>query len=284
MLFRSAGTVVESNSPEFKAGDEVLVTGYEIGERHWGGYTQLNRLKADWLIPRPEALSLKQTMIIGTAGLTAMLSVMALEAHGLTPDDQRELVVTGASGGVGSMAVAILGRLGYNVVASTGKPGAHDYLSQLGARGFIDRSELTPEAKRPLESERWAGAVDAVGGAIEDAAGAVAGAAGDVVDAIGDAASDVGDLAADAADKAGEILGKAATVAGDAATIAKRVAERLFDGMIDSWKAATEDPWDALKLAAFATVLSPVSLAMTAAEIGKATVEETEKKIDERNA
>ena len=128
------------------------------------------------------------------------------------------------------------------------------------------------------------GAVDAVGGAIEDAAGAVADAAGDVVDAIGDAASDVGDLAADAADKAGEILGKAATVAGDAATIAKRVAERLFDGMIDSWKAATEDPWDALKLAAFATVLSPVSLAMTAAEIGKATVEETEKKIDERNA
>lgn len=159
-----AGTVVESNSAKFKAGDKVLVTGYEIGERHWGGYTQLNRLKSDWLVPLPSELTLRQAMVIGTAGLTAMLSVMALESHGLTPADQREVVVTGASGGVGSMAVAILGQLGYNVVASTGKSQAHDYLRRLGARSLIDRRELTPESKRPLESERWAGAVDAVGG------------------------------------------------------------------------------------------------------------------------
>jgi len=163
-----AGTVAESNSAEFKPGDEVLITGYEIGERHWGGYTQRNRVKPEWLVPLPQGLSLKQVMIIGTAGLTAMLSVMALEEQGLTPQAQRDVVVTGASGGVGSMAVAILTQLGYNVVASTGKTEAHDYLRSLGAGSFIDRSELSTPSKRPMESERWAGAVDAVGGATTD--------------------------------------------------------------------------------------------------------------------
>lgn len=163
-----AGTVVESKSPKFKAGDKVLINGYEIGEKHWGGYTQMNRVNAEWLVPVPERLSLPQTMAIGTAGYTAMLSVMALEAQGLTPDDQREVVVTGAAGGVGSMAVALLGKLGYNVVASTGRAETHDYLRSLGAKDFIDRRLLGEPSKRPLESERWAGAVDAVGGSTTD--------------------------------------------------------------------------------------------------------------------
>jgi acrylyl-CoA reductase (NADPH) len=159
-----AGTVLESTSANFKAGDSVLVTGYEIGERYWGGYTQLTRVKSDWLIPVPARLNLRQAMALGTAGLTAMLSVTALEAQGLTPEDQREVVVTGAAGGVGSLAVAILGQLGYNVVASTGRAAAHGYLCTLGAQDTIDRSILTTPSNRPLESERWAGAIDAVGG------------------------------------------------------------------------------------------------------------------------
>lgn len=159
-----AGTVLESASPAFKAGDEVILTGFETGERYWGGFTQLNRVRSETLVPLPQGLSLQQAMTLGTAGLTAMLSVMALEEHGLTPSDQREVVVTGAAGGVGSVAVAILSRLGYNVVASTGRPETHDYLSLLGARSFIDRAELATPSKRPLESERFAGAVDAVGG------------------------------------------------------------------------------------------------------------------------
>ncbi len=163
-----SGTVVESESPKFKAGDRVLINGYEIGERYWGGFTQLNRVKSEWLVPVPDTFSLKQAMIIATAGYTAMLSVMALEEHGLTPADQREVVVTGAAGGVGSMAVALLGRLGYNVVASTGRVETHDYLRSLGARDFIDRSVLATPSKKPLESERWAGAVDAVGGSTLD--------------------------------------------------------------------------------------------------------------------
>jgi len=163
-----AGTVVESASAGFTAGDKVLINGYEIGEKHWGGYTQLNRVKAGWLVPLPQGLSLKQAMAIGTAGYTAMLSVMALEEHGLSPKDQREVVVTGASGGVGSMAVALLANLGYNVTTSTGSPQAHDYLRQLGARNFVDRELLADSFKRPLESERWAGAVDAVGGSTLD--------------------------------------------------------------------------------------------------------------------
>ncbi len=163
-----SGVVLESVSPDYKAGDQVLVTGYDIGERYWGGYTQRTRLKSDWLVPLPTGLSLKQAMEIGTAGFTAMLSVMALEAHGLTPQDQREVIVTGAAGGVGSMAVAILGRLGYNVVASTGRTETHEYLRALGARDFIGRNVLATPTKRLLESERWAGAVDAVGGSTLD--------------------------------------------------------------------------------------------------------------------
>ncbi|MCB0155951.1 MAG: oxidoreductase, partial [Anaerolineae bacterium] len=159
-----AGTVVESHSPDFKPGDEVILTGYEHGESRWGGFTQLNRVRAEHLVPLPEGLSLRQAMAIGTAGLTAMLSVMALEAQGLTPADQREVVVTGAAGGVGSTAVAILGGLGYNVVASTGRAETHDYLARLGAKAFIDRELLATPSKRPLERERWAAAVDAVGG------------------------------------------------------------------------------------------------------------------------
>jgi len=159
-----AGSVVESDSPDFKPGDEVILTGFEHGESRWGGFTQLNRVRAEHLVALPAGLSLRQAMAIGTAGLTAMLSVMALEAQGLTPAEQREVVVTGAAGGVGSTAVAILSGLGYNVVASTGRAETHDYLAQLGARTFIERELLATPSKRPLESERWAAAVDAVGG------------------------------------------------------------------------------------------------------------------------
>ncbi len=158
-----AGAVVESALPAFKPGEQVVLTGWGIGETHWGGFAQMARVKAEWLVPLPEGLTLKQAMGIGTAGFTAMLSVMALEEHGLTPADQREVVVTGAAGGVGSVAVAILVKLGYNVVASTGRAELHDYLKQLGATQILDRAALAKPG-RPLESERWAGAVDTVGG------------------------------------------------------------------------------------------------------------------------
>lgn len=158
-----AGTVVESDSAAYKPGDQVVLTGWGIGERYWGGYTQLNRVKSEWLVPLPEGLTLPQAMGIGTAGFTAMLCVLALEAHGCTPDSG-EVVVTGAAGGVGSIAVAILGKLGYTVIASTGRATAHDYLKSLGASDFIDRGVLGEPSKRPLESSRWAGAVDTVGG------------------------------------------------------------------------------------------------------------------------
>jgi acrylyl-CoA reductase (NADPH) len=161
-----SGTVVQSDSPDFKPGDEVLITGNEIGEKFWGGYTQMTRVRSEWLVPLPKGLDLRQVMAIGTAGFTAMLSVMALEDHGLTPADQREVVVTGASGGVGSMAVALLARLGYNVVASTGRAESHEYLRTLGARDILDRAVLAAPPGRPLASERWAGAVDPVGGDI----------------------------------------------------------------------------------------------------------------------
>lgn len=158
-----AGTVVESAASSFKPGDEVLVTGWGIGETHWGGYAQLARLKADWLTPLPDGLNFKQAMAIGTAGFTAMLAVLALEHQGLRPD-HGEVLVTGATGGVGSMAVAILAGSGYQVVASTGRVEAHNYLRQLGACDIIDREVLTELPSRPLESGRWAGAVDVVGG------------------------------------------------------------------------------------------------------------------------
>ncbi len=158
-----AGTVVESSSPDYKAGDEVVLTGWGVGESHWGGFAQMARLKAEWLVPLPAGLSLQQAMGIGTAGFTAMQCVLALEEHGLTPADPREVVVTGAAGGVGSIAVAVLAKLRYNVVASTGRAELHDYLGQLGAKQIIDRAVLAKPGK-PLESERWAGAVDTVGG------------------------------------------------------------------------------------------------------------------------
>lgn len=156
-----AGTVEASESPSYKPGDEVVLTGWGVGERHWGGYGELARVKADWLIPLPKGLTLQRAMGIGTAGFTAMLSVMALEALGATPGD-RPIAVTGASGGVGGVAVALLAARGYPVTASTGRAESQDYLRSLGAREVIGR--LPAGSGKPLESERWGGAVDTVGG------------------------------------------------------------------------------------------------------------------------
>lgn len=158
-----AGTVVESASPRFKPGDDVVLTGWGVGERHWGGFSQLNRVPAEWLVPLPKGLTLRQAMAIGTAGFTAMLCVLALERFGMRPGE-REVVVTGAAGGVGSVAVALLARAGYKVVAATGRAHEADYLRALGASDVIDRSVFTNPG-RPLESERWGGAIDTVGGA-----------------------------------------------------------------------------------------------------------------------
>lgn len=158
-----AGTVVESQSPAYKSGDEVVLTGWGVGERYWGGYAQMARVKSDWLVPLPEGLTMQQAMGIGTAGFTAMMCVLALEEHGLT-SGSREVVVTGASGGVGSVAITILAKHGYDVVASTGRTELHDYLHGLGAKEIVGRDVLSAESKRPLESERWGGAVDTVGG------------------------------------------------------------------------------------------------------------------------
>lgn len=158
-----AGTVLESTSPDWRGGDKVILTGWGVGERYWGGYAQRARAKSEWLAPLPDGLDFKQAMSIGTAGLTAMLCILALEAQGLAPD-QGEVVVTGASGGVGSVAVAILAHLGYHVVASTGREETHAYLQELGAREVIDRSILATPSDRPLETGRWAGAIDSVGG------------------------------------------------------------------------------------------------------------------------
>jgi acrylyl-CoA reductase (NADPH) len=158
-----AGTVVESSSPEFRPGDPVIATGCGLGERHWGGYAELARVKSDWLLPLPPGLSLAQAMGVGTAGFTAMQCVLALEANGCQPDSG-EVVVTGASGGVGSLGVAILARLGYRVVASTGRAESHAYLRSLGAGRIIDRGELARVPQKPLGPGRWAGAIDSVGG------------------------------------------------------------------------------------------------------------------------
>jgi acrylyl-CoA reductase (NADPH) len=158
-----AGTVERSESPEFAPGDAVILTGWRIGETQWGGYAEKARVKASHLVRRPEGLTACQAMAIGTAGLTAMLAVMALERHALRPGSG-DVLVTGAAGGVGSIAVSLLSRFGYRVVASTGRPELRDYLSELGAADLIDRSTLTVRPGRPLDSERWAGAVDAVGG------------------------------------------------------------------------------------------------------------------------
>jgi acrylyl-CoA reductase (NADPH) len=158
-----AGTVERSESPEFVPGDPVVLTGWRVGETQWGGYAEKARVKASYLVRLPEALSARHAMAIGTAGLTAMLAVMALERHGLHPGSG-DVLVTGAAGGVGSTAVSLLSQLGYRVVASTGRPELRDYLSELGAADLIDRSTLAARPTRPLDSERWAGAVDAVGG------------------------------------------------------------------------------------------------------------------------
>ena len=158
-----AGTVEASDDPRYRAGDRVVLTGWGVGERHWGGFSQKARVDADWLVPLPDGLSAKQAMAIGTAGFAAMLAVMALEDHGLKPD-QGEVLVTGAAGGVGSIATAILSNLGYRVAAVTGRPETESYLTSLGASRIIARDELNSVSKRPLESTTWAGCVDAVGG------------------------------------------------------------------------------------------------------------------------
>jgi acrylyl-CoA reductase (NADPH) len=158
-----AGTIVESKNPDFASGDEIVVNGFGLSETHWGGYSQKMRVQSNWLIRKPEILSSEQAMAIGTAGYTAMLCVQQLLDHGTEPGDG-PIVVTGASGGVGSVAVMLLSRLGYDVVAATGRANENEtFLKRLGARTLIERDELGRKSK-PLESERWAGAVDCVGG------------------------------------------------------------------------------------------------------------------------
>lgn len=158
-----AGTVAQSANPEFSAGDKIVVNGFGLSEVHWGGYTQRQRLDAGFLVPLPAAFTTKQAMAIGTGGYTAMLCVMALEAQGVKPADG-DVLVTGAAGGVGSVAIAVLAKLGYRVVASTGRIAEADYLTGLGAAEVIDREELSG-TPRALGKERWAGVVDAVGSA-----------------------------------------------------------------------------------------------------------------------
>lgn len=158
-----AGTVSASDDPAWAPGDEVIVTGWGLSETHPGGYTERQRVKPEWLIRRPSGLTAVQAMAIGTAGLTSMLCVIALEDHGLTPDQDGDILVTGAAGGVGSVAVAILAHLGYRVTASTGRPETHDKLHALGAAAFIDRAELAVAGGKPLEKERWTAAIDTVG-------------------------------------------------------------------------------------------------------------------------
>ena len=160
-----AGTVEKSDAAGFKPGDKVVLTGWRVGEAWWGGYAQKARVKSDWLVPLPEGLTTRQAMAVGTAGFTAMLAVMALEDHGLKAGDG-PVLVTGAAGGVGSVATAILARLGHEVAAVTGRPETADYLKSLGATRIVPREELAETVKRPLESETWAGCVDAVGGSM----------------------------------------------------------------------------------------------------------------------
>jgi acrylyl-CoA reductase (NADPH) len=158
-----AGRVLSSDNPAWREGDPVLLTGWRVGEAHWGGYGQKARVKGDWLVKLPVGLTTRQAMAIGTAGFTAILAVMALEDHGLAPD-KGEVLVTGAAGGVGSVATAILAKLGYQVAASTGRPETHDYLRKLGATSIVERASIEKPSGKPLEGERWAGCIDAVGG------------------------------------------------------------------------------------------------------------------------
>ncbi len=160
-----AGTVEESSDPRYKPGDKVVLTGWRVGEAHWGGYAQKARVRADWLVPLPEGLTTRQAMAVGTAGFTAMLAVMALEDHGLKPGDG-PVLVTGAAGGVGSVATAILAHLGHEVAAVTGRPEQESYLKGLGASQIVPREELAEPSRKALERETWAGCVDAVAGAM----------------------------------------------------------------------------------------------------------------------
>jgi acrylyl-CoA reductase (NADPH) len=158
-----AGVVTHSAHPDYRAGDQVVLTGWRVGEAQWGGLAQKAVVNGDWLVPLPAGLGTREAMAIGTAGFTAMLGLMALEEHGLTPASG-EVLVTGASGGVGSVAIAIMAHRGLQVVASSGRAESHDYLKALGATTVVDRSLFAEPAKRPLESERWAGCIDSVGG------------------------------------------------------------------------------------------------------------------------
>lgn len=150
-----AGTVVSSKDPRFKEGDEVIATSYEIGVTHYGGYSEYARIPADWIVPLPKGLTLKDAMALGTAGFTAALSVHRLEENGLTPD-KGKVLVTGATGGVGSIAVSMLTKRNYHVVASTGKETEHEYLRELGAKEILSREEVCPEQIRPLDKQYWA--------------------------------------------------------------------------------------------------------------------------------
>lgn len=160
-----AGTVERSSDPRYKPGDKVVLTGWRVGEAHWGGYAEKASVRADWLVPLPPGLSTRAAMAVGTAGLTAMLAVMALEDHGLKPG-HGPVLVTGAAGGVGSVATAILAGLGHEVAAVTGRPEQAEYLTGLGATRIVPREDLTEVTRKPLESESWAGCVDAVAGAM----------------------------------------------------------------------------------------------------------------------
>lgn len=160
-----AGRVEASSDTRYRPGDPVVLTGWRVGEAHWGGYAEKARVRADWLVPLPEGLTLRQAMALGTAGFTAMLAVMALEDHGLVPG-HGPVLVTGAAGGVGSVAVAVLARLGHEVAALSGRPEAEGYLRDLGATRIVPRAELAEETRRPLEAETWAGCVDAVAGPV----------------------------------------------------------------------------------------------------------------------
>ncbi len=160
-----AGTVEASADPRYKPGDKVILTGWRVGEVWWGGYAQKARVKADWLVPLPHGLTARQAMAVGTAGFSSMLAILALETHGLTPE-KGEVLVTGAAGGVGSIAINLLKARGYDVAAVTGRPEAEAYLREIGAKRVIARADLAEVSKKPLEAETWAGCVDAVGGAM----------------------------------------------------------------------------------------------------------------------
>ncbi|WP_226672028.1 NADPH:quinone oxidoreductase family protein [Rossellomorea aquimaris] len=158
-----AGVVTSSEDSRYQEGDEVVVTSYELGVSHYGGYSEYARVPAEWVIPLPEGLTMKEAMTFGTAGFTAALSIHQLEKNGLSPDNG-PVLVTGATGGVGSMAVSMLAKRNYDVIASTGKESEHDYLRDLGAKEIVSRDDVNPEKIRPIGKQRWAGAIDPVGG------------------------------------------------------------------------------------------------------------------------